>query len=161
MTDILLSVSPSVFIWIMLGRGSSSTAFLLPSPEKGVIWPIPRRTHPARVAVIALMVTDLVSISRNDATGRATWRHLSSSPNHSDPTLWLGGNHADPTGVLHQVVVKSWNSLSTCFYGLVSSIQKEKFFTPIMFYYEQFSSGIYDTFAIFGLRTFHQKSLWY
>jgi len=27
-----------------------------------------------------------------------------------------------------------WNSLSTCFYGLVSSVQKEKLFTPIIFF---------------------------
>jgi len=33
-----------------------------------------------RVAVVALLVTDLVSISGNSATGMATWRHLSSSP---------------------------------------------------------------------------------
>jgi len=46
--------------------------------------------------------------------------------NHADPTLWL-------EGVLRQVAVKSWNSFSACFYGLVSSIQKEKFFTPINF----------------------------
>jgi len=38
----------------------------------------PCRTHPVRVAVVALKLTDLVSISRNAATGRATWRHLSS-----------------------------------------------------------------------------------
>ena len=70
MTEILLSVSPLVFSWIMLGRGSSSVAFLLPCPEKGVVWPIPPWTHPTRVAVVVLMVTDLVSISRNAATGR-------------------------------------------------------------------------------------------
>ena len=29
--------------------------------------------------------------------------------------------------------VKSWNSLRACFYGHVSSIQKEKLFTPIVF----------------------------
>jgi len=33
-----------------------------------------------------------------------------------------------------QVAVKIWNSLSTCFYDLVSSIQKEKFFTPILLF---------------------------
>ena len=82
MTEILLSVSPSVFSWSMLGRGSSSAAFLLPGPEKGVVCPIPRWTHPARVAVVAPMVTYLVSISRNAATGRATWRHLSSWDQH-------------------------------------------------------------------------------
>ena len=80
MTETLFAVSPSVFSWSMLGRGSSSAAFLLPRPEKGVVWPTPRWTHPARVAVVALMVTDLVSLSRNAATGRSTWRHLSSSP---------------------------------------------------------------------------------
>ena len=53
MAEILLSVSPSVFSWSMLGRGSYSEAFLLPRPEKGVVWPIPRWTHPVRVAVVA------------------------------------------------------------------------------------------------------------
>ena len=56
--------------------------------------------------------------SRPDVSVR--WR------NHADPTLWL-------EGVLRQVPVKSWNSLSACFYGLVSNIQKEKFFTPTIF----------------------------
>jgi len=80
MTEILFSVSPSVFIWSMLGCGSSSAAFLLLRPEKGVVWPIARWAHSARVPVLALVMTDLVSISGNAATGRATWRHLSSSP---------------------------------------------------------------------------------
>jgi len=100
LTEILLSVSPSVFSWIMLGRGSSSAAFLLPRPEKGVVWPITRWTHLAQVAVVALMVTYLVSISRNVTTGRATWRHLSSSPEmtglHRELRLWcfyLLGHH--------------------------------------------------------------------
>jgi len=84
-TEILLSVSPSVFSWSMLGRGSSSAAFLLLRPENDVVWPIPRWTHSARIAVVALVVTDLVSISRNAATGRATWRHLSSSPQQGGP----------------------------------------------------------------------------
>ena len=35
MTEILFAVSPSVFSWNMLGRGSSA-AFLLPRSEKGV-----------------------------------------------------------------------------------------------------------------------------
>jgi len=51
MTEILLSVSPLVFNWSMLGRGSSSAAFLLPCPEKGIVWPIPCWTHLAWVAV--------------------------------------------------------------------------------------------------------------
>ena len=80
MTLILLAVSSSLFSWNMLGRGSSLAAFLLPRPEKGLFWPSPRWTHPARVAVVALETTDLVSISTNAATRRATWRHLSSSP---------------------------------------------------------------------------------
>jgi len=80
MMGTLFSVSPSVFSWSMLGRGLSSAAFQLPRPEKGVAWLIPRWTHPARVAVVALLMTDLVSISGNAATGRATWRHLSPSP---------------------------------------------------------------------------------
>ena len=46
---------------------------------------------------------------------------------HAGPTLWL-------MGVERQVAVKSWNSLSACFYGLVSSIQTEKFFTPMIFF---------------------------
>ena len=79
MTEILSAVSPSVFSRSMLGRRSSA-AFLLPRPEKGVWWPTPCQTHPVRVAAVALKLTDLVSISRNAATGRVTWRHLSSSP---------------------------------------------------------------------------------
>ena len=71
MTEILYAVSPSVFSWIMLGRRSSA-AFLLPRPEKGVWWPTPCRTHPVRVAAVALKLTGLVNISRNAATGRAT-----------------------------------------------------------------------------------------
>ena len=47
---------------------------------KSVFWPSPRWTHPARVAVVALEATDVVRISRKAATGRATWRHLSSFP---------------------------------------------------------------------------------
>ena len=43
---------------------------------------------------------------------------------HADPTLWL-------EGAKRHLSAKRWNSLSACFYGLVSSIQK-KFFTPIM-----------------------------
>jgi len=84
MTEILLSMCPSVFSWRLLGCGSSSAGFLLPRLEKGIVWPIPRWTHPARLAVVALMMTVLVSISRNAATGRATWRHLSSSPTDVD-----------------------------------------------------------------------------
>jgi len=79
MTQILSAVSPSVFSWSMLGRRSSA-AFLLPRGEKSVWWPTPCRTHPVRVAAVALKLTDFVSISWNAATGRATWRHLSSSP---------------------------------------------------------------------------------
>ena len=90
MTEILFSVSPSVFSWSMLGRGSSSAAFLLPSREKGVMCPIPRWTQPARVAVVAVVMTDLVSISRNSATGRATWRHICSSLNKND---WKDSSH--------------------------------------------------------------------
>jgi len=44
-----------------------------------------------------------------------------------NPTIWFMG--AEP--------VKSLNSLRACFYGRVSSIQKEKLFTPIVFFYEQ------------------------
>jgi len=47
---------------------------------------------------------------------------------HAEPTWWLEGAE-------RQVAVKSWNSLSTCFYSLVSSIQK-KLFTSIIFFYE-------------------------
>jgi len=79
MTEILSAVSPSVFSWTLLGRRSSA-AFLLPRPENGVWWPTPCRRQAVRVAAVALKLTDLVSISRNAATGRATWRHLSFSP---------------------------------------------------------------------------------
>ena len=54
MTKILFAVSLLVFSWSMLGCAS------LPCPEKGILWPIPCRTHPARVAVVALVVTGLV-----------------------------------------------------------------------------------------------------
>jgi len=68
----------AVVRWVSC-RTMMKAAFLLPRPEKDVVWPIPRWTHLARVAVVALMMTDLVSISGNAATGRATWRHLSFS----------------------------------------------------------------------------------
>jgi len=54
--------------------------------------------------------------------------------------------------------VKSSNSLRACFYSLVSSIEKEKLFTPVIFFVSNSILGIHDTFAIFGLLTFHQKS---
>jgi len=57
MTEILFAVSPSVFSWRMLGRGSSAA------------WPTPCRTHPARVAVVALVVTGLVKICSECRTG--------------------------------------------------------------------------------------------
>ena len=47
-------------------------------------------------------------------------------PTHSDPTLWL-------EGAKRQVAVKSWNSLSACFYGRVSSIQHKQFCRPKIF----------------------------
>jgi len=50
------------------------------SSRKGFFLPSPRQTHPARVAGVALVTTDLVSISRNVATGRATCRHVLSVP---------------------------------------------------------------------------------
>ena len=91
MTEILSAVSPLVFSWSMLGRRSSA-AFLLPRPEKGVWWPTPCRTHPVQVAAVALKLTYLVSISRNVATGRATWRHLSSSPDKvGNAAQWFEG----------------------------------------------------------------------
>jgi len=62
MTEILSAVSPSVFSWSVLGRGSSA-AYLLPRPEKGVLWPTPCWTRPAREAVVALVLTGLVDIS--------------------------------------------------------------------------------------------------
>ena len=40
---------------------------------------------PRRVAEFDLDTTRPASISRNAAMGRATWRHLSSSPNHCGP----------------------------------------------------------------------------
>jgi len=46
---------------------------------------------------------------------------------------WPG--NADPTLSLEDVLpVKRWNSLSACFYGLVSNIKKEKFFTRVSFF---------------------------
>ena len=58
MTEVLFAVIPSVFSWSMLGHGSSSAAAsLLPRLAPGVPLPIPRWTHPAREAVLALVVT--------------------------------------------------------------------------------------------------------
>jgi len=79
MTLILHAMSPSVFICGILGLRSSSLAGMLPRLENGVLLSIPRRTHTARVAVVALVTTGLVSTSGNAAAGRAAWRHLSSS----------------------------------------------------------------------------------
>jgi len=59
-TLILFAVIPSVFSCSMLGLQSSSAAATLPRLEKGV--PSPRRTHPAWVAAVALVVTGLVGI---------------------------------------------------------------------------------------------------
>ena len=106
MTEILSAVSPSVFSWSMLGRRSLA-AFLLPRPEKGVWWPAPCRIHPVRVAAVALKLTDLVSISRNAATVRATWSHLSSSP-IAEQQWWDFSRH-------------SW-SLEWCSVGCVASL---------------------------------------
>jgi len=59
---------------------------------------------------------------------------------HAEPTLWL--EEAE-----RQVAVKSWNSLSACFYGRVSSIQHKKFFRHKIFCYEWFSSDIYEIYT--------------
>jgi len=64
MTEILFLVIPSVFSWSMLGRGSSA-AFLMPHPEKSALRPTPHRTHPVRVAVVALVRTCSVEIVAN------------------------------------------------------------------------------------------------
>ena len=64
MTEILSAVSPSVFSWTMLGRGPSAV-FVLPRPEKGALWPTPCRTRPARVAVVALVLTGLLILAAN------------------------------------------------------------------------------------------------
>ena len=71
LTEILVCCEPSVFSWSILGRGSSLASFLLPRPEKGVLWLIPRRTHPVQVAVVALVVTVWVDICSECRTGRA------------------------------------------------------------------------------------------
>jgi len=65
-----------------------------------------------------------------------------------NPTIWFMG--ADP--------VKCLNSLRPCFYGRVSSIQKENIFAPYFFFMSNWILGMPDTFVIFGLLTFHQKS---
>jgi len=55
----------------------------------------------------------------------------------ADPTIVLvwGDGSGWPTLWLEEVLpVKSWNSLSACSYGLFSSIPKEKFFTPVIFF---------------------------
>jgi len=89
MTEILFAVSPSVFSWSMLGRGSSA-AFLLPLPEKFVLWPTPCRTHPARVAVVALVVTGLVDICSECRTGgpREGTCHLPNVVNCTEVIFW-------------------------------------------------------------------------
>jgi len=117
MTEILSAVSPSVFTWSMLGRRSSAV-FLLPRPEKGVWWPTPCRTHPVRVAAVALKLTDLVSISRNAATGRATWRHLSSSPSYWQPTVKTVAVQLEITNTVFTfmlTVQRMWRSLRRSF----------------------------------------------
>jgi len=50
MTVVLIAASLLVSSWSMLCRGSSSAAFVLPRPEKAVLWPIPCQTHPVHVA---------------------------------------------------------------------------------------------------------------
>jgi len=69
MAMILLAVRPSVFSWGMLGFRSSSAAVMLQRLEKGVYLPSPRLTHPARVAVVALASTCLLSISEMPQEG--------------------------------------------------------------------------------------------
>jgi len=80
MAEILFAVSPSVLSWIVLVRGPPSAAFLLLHTEKFVLWLIPCRAHPARVAVVALVVSGLIDICSECRMARVTWRHLSSSP---------------------------------------------------------------------------------
>ena len=68
---------------------------------------------------------------------------------------WL--THAEPTlcveGSKRQVAINSWNSLSACFYGLVSSVQK-KLFTPIIFLWVIHLSHIWHLRYIGLLRVF-------
>ena len=74
-TEVLSAVNPSAFSWSILSRGSSSAALLLLRPEKGVFCPIPRWTHPSRVAVIALVLTgwvDICSECRTDGLREGT-----------------------------------------------------------------------------------------
>ena len=125
MTEILLSVAPSVFSWIMLGRRSSSAAFMLLRPEKGVVWTIPRWTHLAWVAVIALMVRDLVSTSRNAATGRATWRHLSSTLRFVDEEAkkTLKSNDSSPDILAKLCSKKSQELLLKICYEILRSVK--------------------------------------
>jgi len=73
------SLIPSVFCWSMLALGVSSAASLLPRFAPGISLPSLRWTHPARLVVVALVVTGLFDISSNAATGMAAWRHVSSS----------------------------------------------------------------------------------
>jgi len=66
MTLILLAVSPSELQY----AGSSAilgTRDAVAAPWKGVFLPSPRRRHPAREAVVALVSTGLVNISENAA----------------------------------------------------------------------------------------------
>ena len=76
----LLAVNSSGFSCSILGLTSSSAAGLLPPLKQGVSLPTQCGKHPARVAVVALVATTLVSIAINAATRRATWWHQSSSP---------------------------------------------------------------------------------
>jgi len=125
----LSAVSPSVFSWSMLGRRSSA-AFLLPRPEKGVWWPTPCRTHP--VAAVALKLTDLVSISRNAATGRATWMHLSSSSCPSKSILICNVVCLRKVTLSNQSVnVSNWKSISrNCTHLLSWNLIQIKFYLP-------------------------------
>ena len=61
MTLILFAVSRYVSNCSMLGLLSSSAAEMLPSLGRGVFLPNPRRTHLARVPVVAVVLAGMVS----------------------------------------------------------------------------------------------------
>ena len=88
MTDLVCNKPIGVHLDYVGSCGSTSAAFLLPRPSKGVLWPIPRQTHPARVAMVTLLATGLVDICSKCRTGRFTWRHLPSSPWNASIDMW-------------------------------------------------------------------------
>jgi len=109
-----------MFSWRMLGRGSSSAASLLTRIEKGIFLPSPLWTYPAWVAVVALAVTGLVSISKNAAVANLTDKRQTLP---SKNFVTTNQTYEEVTHVLdclfrkaeakHELVAKSYDFLTT------------------------------------------------